>query len=160
MGYSPWGRKELDVTERLNNSNIQLLTGKTSSKERNSGQASSSYGMDRGDGPKKSQLVNLERKLAPHKFLCLFGFCKPYLYTPPHSPYCSTPGNSYVKTNPSSSKIRAEVERGAENLENASCWWVGRGSLHDTSLHDGIRIHIISLFLLENDVLKKSFLSI
>lgn len=59
---------------------------------------------------------------------------------PPHSPYCSTPGNSYVKTNPSSSKIRAEVEIGAENLENASCWWVGRGSLHDTSLHDGIRI--------------------
>ena len=80
MGYSPWGQKELDTTERLNDSNVQLLTGKTSSKERDGAQASSSYGTDRRDGPKKSQLVNLERKLAPQKFLCLSGLQT--LFTP------------------------------------------------------------------------------
>ncbi|KAB0372631.1 hypothetical protein FD755_015384 [Muntiacus reevesi] len=48
VGYSPWGQKELDTTERLNIHNVQLLTGKMSSRGGNSArQAPLSMGFSR-----------------------------------------------------------------------------------------------------------------
>lgn len=72
------------------------------------------------------------------------GYYTTYFSDPlSHFPYCSTPGNPYVKTNLSSSKIRRRVREGSRELgvckpvAGAGVWG---GYLHNTSLHDGVRI--------------------